>query len=160
MVTDADLAGMRAALDVARAAVAWGDVPVGAAVVRDGDVIALAGNEREKLADPTAHAEILAVRRAARAAGTWRLTGMTVYVTLEPCPMCAGAILAGRLDRLVYGATDPKAGAACSLYNLLVDPRLHHEVAVTPGVLAEEAAALLTEFFTARRPGASGALRP
>ena len=149
-VTDDE--AMALALAEAEAAGAAGDVPVGA-VVRGarGEVLARAGNERERAGDPTAHAEVLALRRAATATGSWRLAGATVVVTLEPCPMCAGALLAARVDRLVYGAPDPKAGACGSLYNLCVDPRLNHELAVTPGVRADACAEVLTRFFRDRR---------
>lgn len=127
-------------------------MPVGAVVLGpDGEVIARRRNEREVTSDPTAHAEILAMRDAAVVLGTWRLIGCTMVVTLEPCPMCAGALVASRMRRLVFGAADPKAGACGSLYNLCCDPRLNHEVAVTPGVQADAAAALLTGFFAARR---------
>jgi tRNA(adenine34) deaminase len=147
-----DEEAMASALEEAQLAVAAGDVPVGAIVVRDGRVIARAHNEREQRADPTAHAEILALRSAASVLGSWRLDGATVYVTLEPCPMCAGALVAARVHQLVFGASDPKAGACGSLYNVCVDPRLNHEVLVSPGVLAEQAAALLADFFDGRRP--------
>src|SRR5579875_344975 len=130
---------MAAALDEARAAGARGEVPVGAVVVANGRAVASAGNEREAAADPTAHAEVLALRRAAAELGSWRLEGATVYVTLEPCPMCAGALLAARVRRVVFAAPDPKAGACGSLYNLCVDPRLNHEVEVVPGVAGDEA---------------------
>jgi len=127
-------------------------VPVGCVVLGPaGDLLARRHNEREAGADPTAHAEILALRDAASALGSWRLTGCTLVVTLEPCPMCAGALLAGRVATVVFGADDPKAGACGSLYNLCVDPRLNHEVDVTHGVRADEAAALLEQFFAARR---------
>lgn len=142
---------MRAALREAEAALAHDDVPVGAVVVRDGVIVASAKNERELRGDPTAHAEILALQEAARSLGTWRLSGTTLYVTLEPCPMCAGATVHSRIDRLVYGAIDPKAGAALSLYNVPQDPRLNHHVDITTGVLAEESAQLLQEFFRAKR---------
>jgi len=129
-----------------------GDVPVGAVIIDGaGSVIAQAGNRREADGDPTAHAEILAIRAAARAAGTWRLTGLTLVVTLEPCTMCAGAVTAARLGRLVYGATDPKAGAVGSLWDVLRDNRLNHHPEVIGGVLASECAALLENFFSARR---------
>lgn len=128
-----------------------GDVPIGAVVVRAGEVLAAARNERAARRDPTAHAEILALRAAAERAGTWRLEGATMYVTLEPCPMCAGALVAARVARVVYGPQDPKAGAAYSLYNLLDDPRLNHQVAITAGVLEDACAALLQDFFRARR---------
>lgn len=143
---------MALALEEAQLAGAGGDVPVGAIVVRDDHVVAQAHNEREQLSDPTAHAEILSLRSAASVLRSWRLDGATVYVTLEPCPMCAGALVAARVHRVVFGASDPKAGACGSLYNLCVDPRLNHEVLVSPGVLAEQAALLLAEFFDGRRP--------
>ena len=142
---------MRLALTEALLAVTHEDVPVGAVVLVDGTVVAARHNERELQQDPTAHAEIQALRDAATGAGSWRLEDATVVVTLEPCPMCAGALVAGRVGRLVFGATDPKAGACGSLYNLCADPRLNHELPVTPGVLADEAGALLVEFFAGRR---------
>ena len=144
---------MGLALEEARAALAHDDVPVGALIVRrsDGEVLARRHNERELTHDPTAHAEVLALRDAAAALGGWRLDGCVLVVTLEPCPMCAGAAWAARLDTIVFGAADPKAGAAGSLYNLAVDPRLNHVVAGVDGVRAEECGALLTEFFAARR---------
>jgi tRNA(adenine34) deaminase len=155
---------MRQAIKAASDAGAVGEVPVGALIVladRDrvpssGDatglgVLAVAGNRRESSCDPTAHAEILALREAAAKLGTWRLTAATIYVTLEPCPMCAGALVAARIKRVVFGAADPKAGSCGSLYNLCVDPRLNHEVDVRSGVLAEECARLLSEFFVSRR---------
>ena len=130
-----------------------GDVPVGAVIADDaGTVIARAGNRREADHDPTAHAEILAIRQAARAVGSWRLTGLTLVVTLEPCTMCAGAVTAARLGRLVYGAADPKAGAVGSLWDVLRDARLNHHPEVIGGVLAGECAAILDDFFSARRP--------
>lgn len=142
---------MRVALEEAAAASAHGDVPVGAVVLHEGAIIAQRHNERERSDDPTAHAEILALRDAARAVGSWRLEGMTLVVTLEPCPMCAGALVAARIKRVAFGAADPKAGACGSLYNLCADPRLNHEVEVTDGVLADESADLLTWFFAKRR---------
>jgi len=142
---------MRAALDAAEACEGSGDVPVGAIVARDGRVLASAGNARERLQDPTAHAEILALREASDAADSWRLDGCTLYVTLEPCAMCAGAIVLARLDRVVFGASDPKAGFAGSLGNLLQDERLNHRVDLDGGVLAEECGALLKAFFSDRR---------
>lgn len=148
-----DEAAMRQALAEAALAPAHGDVPVGAVALRDGRVLAARHNERELRRDPTAHAEILALRDAARALGGWRLQGVTLAVTLEPCPMCAGALVAARADRLVFGAPDPKAGACGSLYNLCTDPRLNHEVAVAAGVLADDCARQLTAFFAGRRPG-------
>ena len=143
---------MRRALDEAAAALAHDDVPVGAVVVRDGEVVATAKNERELRGDPTAHAETLALQRAAARTGTWRLTGTTLYVTLEPCPMCAGASVQALISTLVYGAADPRAGAALSLYNIPQDPRLNHEVELITGVLACESARLLQAFFQERRP--------
>jgi tRNA(adenine34) deaminase len=144
-------AAMELALAEARLALDHGDVPVGCVLVHQGRLLAARHNERELRQDPTAHAEILALRDAAGALGTWRLEQVTAVVTLEPCPMCAGALLAARVRRVVYGAADPKAGALGSLYNLGVDPRLHHELEVAPGLRAEEAADLLTTFFAARR---------
>jgi tRNA(adenine34) deaminase len=146
-----DRAAMALALDEARAAGEAGEVPIGAVVLIGGQVVARAGNQRERLGDPTAHAEVLALRAAAAAVGSWRLAGATLVVTLEPCPMCAGALLAARVDRVVFGAANVEAGACGTLYNLCVDPRLNHEVAVTHGVEAEAAAALLTEFFASKR---------
>jgi len=144
---------MRAALDEAREALAHDDVPVGAVVVRvsTGEVVASAHNARERDDDPTGHAEILALRAAAQSAGTWRLDDHALVVTLEPCPMCAGAAWAARIPLVIFGAADPKAGAAGSLYNFGADPRLNHEFTVVPGVLTEECAALLTEFFAGKR---------
>jgi len=146
-----DDAAMAVALDEARLAMAHGDVPVGAVVLDRDTVVARRHNERELRGDPTAHAEILALQDAARAAGGWRLTSATLVVTLEPCPMCAGALVAARVGRLVFGAPDPRAGACGSLYNLCVDPRLNHELPVTPGVMAGESATLLESFFATRR---------
>jgi tRNA(adenine34) deaminase len=142
---------MGLALAEARRAGDAGEVPVGAVVVADGQVIGAAGNRREAAADPTAHAEILALRQAAAQLGTWRLTNATLYVTLEPCPMCAGALVAGRVGRVVFGAVDPKAGSCGSLYNLCADPRLNHELPVVPGVREDECAELLRDWFAARR---------
>lgn len=147
----ADETFMQIALDEAAAALEHDDVPIGAVVVIDGTVVARAGNERELRNDPTAHAEMLALRTASEQMGSWRLSGATLYVTLEPCPMCAGAIVLARIDRLVYGPQDPRAGAAYSLYNVVQDPRLNHQVAITTGVLADEGATLLQEFFATRR---------
>ena len=146
-----DVAAMRLALDEARRAAAHGDVPVGAVVIHDDKVIASACNERELRNDPTAHAEMLALRTAADHLGSWRLDGCMLYVTLEPCTMCAGAIINSRISTVVFGAADLKAGALGSLYNFAADPRLNHEPVVRHGVLAEESAALLQEFFAARR---------
>lgn len=146
---------MAAALDEARAAPAHEDVPVGAVVAAPtGEVMARRHNERELTGDPTAHAELLALRDAATRAGTWRLDGHVLVATIEPCPMCAGAALAARVSTVVFGAADPKAGALGSLYNLGADPRLHHELAIVPGVRAEECGALVSAFFQARRSGA------
>jgi tRNA(adenine34) deaminase len=142
---------MAVALHEARAAVAYGDVPVGAAVLVGGRVIARRHNERERTQDPCAHAEVLALRDAAAALGSWRLDTATLVVTLEPCAMCAGALVNARVKRLVFGAVDPKAGATGSLYNLCADPRLNHEVEVVALVRAAECATLLTDFFAARR---------
>jgi tRNA(adenine34) deaminase len=147
----ADAKAMRRALDEAKAAAAHGDVPVGAVVLRDGEVIAARHNEREKTGDPTAHAEVLALRDAAAALGRWRLDDCTLVVTLEPCVMCAGALLNARIGRLVFGAADPKAGATSTLYNVCADPRLNHNPPFQHGVLAAESAALLAEFFAERR---------
>lgn len=146
-----DVGAMRLALAEAEAAARAGDVPVGAVVVIDGRVVAARHNEREARQDPTAHAELLAVRDAATATGSWRLNGATVVTSLEPCVMCAGALVAARVTRLVYGAADPKAGACGSRYNVCVDPRLNHEVEVVHGVLEQEAAAQLEAFFARRR---------
>jgi tRNA(adenine34) deaminase len=142
---------MALALAQAREAGDAGEVPVGAVVVAAGTVVARAGNRRERTGDPTAHAELVAIREAAASAGGWRLSDATVYVTLEPCPMCAGALVAARVGRLVFGAPDPKAGACGSLYNLCVDPRLNHEVDVVPGVLATECGQVLSDWFAGRR---------
>jgi tRNA(adenine34) deaminase len=148
-VTDED--AMALALGEAGLAGAAGDVPVGAVVLLGDRVVGRGRNEREMRQDPTAHAEILALQAAARETGSWRLPGATVVVTLEPCPMCAGALVAARVGRLVFGAADPKAGACGSLYNLCADPRLNHELVVTRGVSAGAAARLLEEFFLRRR---------
>jgi tRNA(adenine34) deaminase len=142
---------MRLAVAEAKRAPEHGDVPIGAVVVHDGEVIAAARNERELRRDPTAHAEAIALRAAARALGSWRVLDSTLYVTLEPCAMCAGAIVLARVPYVVYGCTDPKAGAAGSVLDVLAEPRLNHRPQVTGGVLAGECAALLTEFFAARR---------
>ena len=142
---------MRFALEEAEKAAAHDDVPIGAVVVVGGSVIARTCNEREKRHDPVAHAEILALGEAAAALGDRRLTAATLYVTLEPCPMCAGAIVLAQVSRLVYGASDLKAGAAYSLYNIVQDPRLNHQVELTTGVLEEECGRLLREYFHAKR---------
>ena len=151
MANDAERDAMRIALDLAREAAQAGEVPVGAVVVRDGRVIAARRNEREATNDPTAHAEVLAVRDAAAVVGSWNLSGCTLVVTLEPCPMCAGAILNSRVSRLVFGAADPKAGATGTLYNLMSDPRLNHDVDVEHGCCAEESRELLMRFFADKR---------
>jgi len=143
---------MRMAIDAAHIAEENGDVPIGAVIVYQEKVIGRAYNQREQLTDPTAHAEIVALTQAATFMETWRLHGCTIYVTLEPCPMCAGSLVLGRLDRLVYGCADPKAGACGSLYDIVRDERLNHRLEVTSGVLADECAALLQTFFRARRP--------
>ena len=149
-VTDDE--AMAVALEEAAAAADAGDVPVGAVVLgADGGLLARARNERELTGDPTAHAELLAMRCAASALGSWRLAGTTVVVTLEPCPMCAGALVAARAARVVFGAPDPKAGACGSLYNLCADPRLNHEVAVTAGLQAQACGEVLSTFFASRR---------
>ena len=146
-----DVGFMRLALAEAHLAPAHDDVPIGAVAVVGGTVVGSAHNERELQSDPTAHAEVLALRAAARHLGRWRLQDATVYATVEPCPMCAGALVAARVFRVVYGAPDEKAGAAYSLYNILQDPRLNHECRLTTGVLAEDCAAVIQEFFRARR---------
>jgi tRNA(adenine34) deaminase len=148
---------MRLALREAEAALEAGEVPIGAIVVHQdqaavaGRVVAAAHNQREQLRDPTAHAEMIAITQAAEALGNWRLADCTLYVTLEPCPMCAGAIVLSRLPRLVYGAADPKAGAVASLYRLVDDPRLNHRAAVVAGVLAEPCSEILSRFFQQKR---------
>jgi tRNA(adenine34) deaminase len=143
---------MQLALEQARVAPEHDDVPVGAVLIGpEGDLVAADHNRREQLADPTAHAEILVITAAARLRGDWRLGGHTLYVTLEPCAMCAGAAVAARLETIVYGAADPKAGAAWSLYNIPQDARLNHRCELRAGVLADESAALLAEFFATRR---------
>jgi len=142
---------MRIALEEARTAAAGGDVPVGAVVARRDEVVARAGNARERDRDPTAHAEILALRRASAALGSWHLEGCTIYVTLEPCAMCAGALVLSRLDRLVFGAPDPKAGFVGSLGDLVRDERLNHAVDVTARVLEQECGEVLRAFFRERR---------
>jgi tRNA(adenine34) deaminase len=150
-----DLAPMRLALQAAEQASRSGEVPVGAVVVVRGQAVAVAHNQRECLNDPTAHAEIVALRAAAAALGGWRLVDADLYVTMEPCPMCAGALVNARIRRLYYGCDDPKAGAARTLYRLLDDARLNHQVEVIPGVLAKESAALLKSFFLRLRQPAA-----
>jgi tRNA(adenine34) deaminase len=149
--TDAELMGL--ALDEARSALDHDDVPIGAVVVIDGEIVSRRHNERERTGDPTAHAEVLALRDAAAAVGSWRLDGATLVVTLEPCAMCAGAAVNSRVSRVVYGARNLDAGACGSLYHLGSDPRLNHEFATTADVRADECGDLLTAFFAARRPG-------
>ncbi len=148
---DVDASWMAVALEEASAAPAHDDVPVGAVVVRGSEVLARRHNERESTGDPTAHAEVLALRDAAAALGSWRLDGCTLYVTLEPCLMCGGAALNTRLHRLVYGAPDPQAGACLSLYNVCDDPRLNHAIELRSGVEAEACGRLLSDFFARRR---------
>jgi tRNA(adenine34) deaminase len=142
---------MRLAIREAQRAAEHGDVPVGAVLVREGEVVGAGHNERELRQDPTAHAELLALREAARLQRSWRLLDTVLYVTLEPCAMCAGAIVLGRVPRLVYGTPDPKAGAAGSVLDVLAEPRLNHRPEVAGGLLAEECAALLVDFFSSRR---------
>jgi tRNA(adenine34) deaminase len=144
-------AAMALALEEAEQAGAAGEVPIGAVVLVDGHPVARAGNRRERDHDPSAHAEVLALRAASADRGTWRLDGATLVVTVEPCPMCAGALVAARIDRVVFGAPNTDNGACGTLYNLCVDPRLNHEVEVVPGVRADEAAILLDRFFADRR---------
>lgn len=146
---------MREALIEAEQALAHGDVPVGAVAVHGGIIVGRGRNRKEADADPTAHAEMIALREAARTLGGWRLAGVTLYCTLEPCPMCAGAMIAARLPRLVYGADDSKAGAAGSVIELLRDPHFNHRVTVVRGVLAEESQVLLERFFTRLRSDSS-----
>jgi tRNA(adenine34) deaminase len=142
---------MRAAIDAAEIAEENGDVPIGAVIVYENRIIARAYNQREQLADPTAHAEISDMTQAAASFENWRLHGCTIYVTLEPCPMCAGALVLARLDRLVFGCKDPKTGACGSLYNIVADERLNHRLKVTSGVLAEECSSQLQKFFQKKR---------
>lgn len=144
-------AAMGLALDEATTAAAAGEVPIGAVALVDGELVARRHNEREATGDPTAHAEVLCLRDAAAAVGSWRLDAVTLVVTLEPCPMCAGALWAARVGRVVFGAANPEAGATGSLYNLCADPRLNHEVEVVAGVRADEAATVLGQFFAERR---------
>ena len=142
---------MGVAIEEARRAEEHGDVPIGAAIAREGELLAAAGNERERRGDPTAHAELLVIRAAAELLGGWRLAGTTLYVTLEPCAMCAGATVLARIPLLVYGAADPKAGAAGSVLDVISEPRLNHRPEVVGGVREAECAALLSEFFASRR---------
>lgn len=159
---ETDLAMMNRALDAAREAGERGEIPVGAVVARGGEILAVAANEREASNDPTAHAEVIALRRAAEALGSWRLTGCTLYATLEPCPMCAGAAHSARISRLVYAAPDPKAGAAGTLYDLPSDERLNHTFPVSAGLLETESSELLRAFFRQRRkhPGKTPDMSP
>jgi tRNA(adenine34) deaminase len=142
---------MWSALEQARRAFAMDEVPIGAVVVHQDEVIGEGYNQRETLSDPTAHAEMIAITQAAQALGDWRLAGCTIYVTLEPCPMCAGAIVQARMPRVIFGTTDPKAGACATLYRITDDPRLNHRCAVLGGVLQEECKAILQEFFSQQR---------
>jgi tRNA(adenine34) deaminase len=151
---------MALALAEARVAFEHGEVPVGAVALIGGSVVAARHNEREGAGDPTAHAEILALRDAAAVVGGWRLSDVTLVVTLEPCPMCAGALVASRVKRVVFGASDPRAGACGTLYNLCADPRLNHEVEVTGGVAAGDGAALLSSFFAGKRPDRASSATP
>lgn len=151
MEHDRDEPWMKAALAEARVAQARGEVPVGAIIVHEDRVIGRGRNERESMQDPTAHAEMIAIREAAQALGSWRLIDTVLYVTLEPCPMCAGALVNARVPRVVWGCNDPKAGATQTLYTIGSDPRLNHRFECVPGVLAEECSALLSGFFAAIR---------
>lgn len=148
---DIDRRFMRAAIEAAKIAEENGDVPIGAVIVYKNQIIGKAYNQRQQLQDPTAHAEIIALTQAAAFMESWRLNGCTMYVTLEPCPMCAGALVLARMERLVYGCDDPKAGACKSLYNIVQDERLNHRVEVTTGVLSDECTELLQQFFQKRR---------
>ncbi len=150
-ITEQDEHFLKLAIQQAEIAEENGDVPIGAVIVHQNQIIAKAYNQREQLKDPTAHAEIIALTQAAAAMESWRLNDCTIYVTLEPCPMCAGALVLARIDRLVYGCDDPKTGAIKSLYNIVQDDRLNHRLEVTSGVLADESSALLQDFFSHRR---------
>ena len=154
---DADEKWMREALRAAHAALDADEVPVGCVIVHGGRLVGRAHNQREMLRDPTAHAEMIALTQAAEALGSWRLGGCTLYVTLEPCAMCAGAMVLGRIERLVYGAADPKAGAVESVFRLLEEPRLNHHIEVAHGLLADECGAILSEFFRTKRAADNGA---
>jgi tRNA(adenine34) deaminase len=151
MTNKEDETFMKLAIEQAQIAEENGDVPIGAVIVYENQIIGKAYNQREQLQDPTAHAEIIALTQAAAFLESWRLHGCTMYVTLEPCPMCAGALVLARIDRLVYGCNDPKTGAVKSLYNIVNDERLNHTINVTSGVLAEECSGLLQQFFQRRR---------
>lgn len=148
---EADIGFMELALHQAESALRRGEIPIGAVLVQEGRVVAQNHNRREELCDATAHAEVLVIREAGRILGGWRLPGATLYVTVEPCPMCAGALVQARVERLVYGAADPKGGAAGTLYDIVRDGRLNHRLAVTGGVMERRCAALLQEFFRSRR---------
>ena len=150
-ITEQDEKYMRLAIEQAKIAEENGDVPIGAVIVYKDQIIGRAYNQREQLKDPTAHAEIIALTQAAAALENWHLNGCTIYVTLEPCPMCAGALVLSRIDRLVYGCDDPKTGAVKSLYNIVTDGRLNHRLEVTSGVLADECAKQLQDFFQKKR---------
>lgn len=151
LLGDSDQRYMRAAIEAAKIAEENGDVPIGAVIVYKDQIIGRAYNQREQLKDPTAHAEIIALTQAAAFLESWRLQGCTMYVTLEPCPMCAGALVLSRMDRLVYGCDDPKTGAVKSLYNIVTDDRLNHRLEVTSGVMADECSKILQEFFAHKR---------
>jgi tRNA(adenine34) deaminase len=148
---ETDIAFMKMALDEARSAAAAGEVPIGAVLVQDGKVLARSGNRTIRECDPTAHAEIIVIREAARLLANYRMAGTTLYVTLEPCSMCAGAIIQARIPRLVYGADDPKGGAVRSCFEILTNAALNHQVEVVPGLLAADCASVLHSFFAARR---------
>jgi tRNA(adenine34) deaminase len=150
-ITEEDEQFMRLAVESAKIAEENGDVPIGAVIIHKNQIIAKAYNQREQLQDPTAHAEVIALTQAAAALENWHLNGCTMYVTLEPCPMCAGALVLARIDRLVYGCDDPKTGGVKSLYNIVTDGRLNHRLEVTSGVLADECSQILQEFFETRR---------
>jgi tRNA(adenine34) deaminase len=150
-ILDADTSFMHLALEEARSAAAAGEIPIGALLVHDGKVLARSGNRTIRDCDPTAHAEIVAIREAARVLENYRMSGATLYVTIEPCSMCAGAIIQARIPRLVYGADDPKGGAARSCFEVLTNPALNHQVEITSGVLAADCASVLQSFFAARR---------
>ncbi len=150
-ITKEDENYMRLAIEQAKIAEENGDVPIGAVIVHEGRIIAKAYNQRQQLQDPTAHAEIIALTQAAAALGSWRLNGCTMYVTLEPCPMCAGALVLSRMDGLVYGCDDPKAGACKSLYSIVTDGRLNHRLEVISGVMEEQCREQLQDFFARRR---------
>jgi tRNA(adenine34) deaminase len=156
--SDQDQRFMRVAIREALAAQEAGDVPIGAVIIKDGHIIGKAHNQREVLQDPTAHAEMIALTQAAEKMGSWRLEGCTIYVTLEPCPMCAGALVLGRVARLVYGCDDPKAGACGSLYDIVRDTRLNHRLEVTSGILAEECSEILSGFFRKKRNSAGNSI--